>query len=253
MKAYCILQRPRPDNKDLCFTYSHMFLTLSKYVNCSTELETDSTHLFFLDFGPDSNQLDLAIKLKSQGLKTTAMVFDPPGFNYIDWFKENNALDNIVLFDQKFSIEYPEAYISDHFFNQSLFTKQTQFCNNQICTFGRIDQARNLPSGIDRVDVNISSYHELYKKVSNYNGVYVFDSGGDRTWTFTTHYNKAKGVEALMCGRNAYCHDGINTLNYNKYLKSHLLYNNLQDVTFDQCEIFDLNKKVIEELLGVIV
>lgn len=249
MKAYCKLTRARPENKELCFTYTHMYESLSKYINCSESLKSDSTHVLFLDFIPTEADLQDAINCKRQGLKVCVTLFDPPRFGDLDLFKSLDAVDEIILFSKVFQNVYPEAYISDYFFNEEVFLKQTSEYENKLCVFGGLGYGRDLPCPIDKVDIGISSYKDLYSRVMNYNGVFVFDTGHDRNWQNIVHYNKAKAVEALMCGRNSYCQEGIKTLRYNSYLKSHLMYNSLEPVSFSQDDIFRLNKQTIEDFI----
>ena len=126
--------------------------------------------------------------------------------------------------------------------------------HSQVCVFGHLLYSRaNLPTyDAVKVDVGINSYQQLYNKVQLFNGAIIHDQGHwiDKT---EAHYNKAKAVEALLCGVNAYCYPGINTKRYNKFLKDIKEDENgnliIHPIEFDRSEIQKINSLTIEELI----
>ena len=88
-----------------------------------------------------------------------------------------------------------------------------------------------------------------------FNGAIIHDQGhwinGEEC-----HYNKAKAVETLLCGVNAYCYPGINTKRYNKFLKDIKEDHNgdliIHPIEFDRSAIQKINRLTIEELIGEI-
>ena len=283
MKALCHYTKSN-GNKNLCFTKNHMFDVINKHIKCISSCDTpeiwsfdpDITHFLILDVDYEdlAQKMDLLRRLKTQGAKFVLLTFDPPNFWFVDKLAEEGILDKVILFDSQF-VEYfsrhsnIKIYVSDYFFNEDLFEIIPSDTKNhsQVCVFGHLLYSRaNRPTygavkvdggrlANDPVSVGINSYQQLYNKVQLFNGAIIHDLGH---WVDMTeiHYNKAKAVEALMCGVYAYCYPGINTKRYNKFLKDIKEDDNgdliIHPIEFDTSVIQKINTLTIEELIGEI-
>ena len=259
------------DRRELCFSRNHMFDVINKHITCVSNRNTpeiwsfdpEITHFLILDVDYIDliKKIDLLIGLKARGVKFVLLTFDPPNFWFVDKLAEEGILDKLILFDSQF-VEYfsrhnnIKIYVSDYFFNEDLFEIIPSVTKNhsQVCVFGHLLYSRaNLPTyDAVKVDVGINSYQQLYNKVQLFNGAIIHDQGHwiDKT---EAHYNKAKAVEALLCGVNAYCYPGINTKRYNKFLKDIKEDENgnliIHPIEFDRSEIQKINSLTIEELI----
>jgi len=188
--------------------------------------------------------------VKDKGIKVVICVYDPARFPYLDPLID--YFDKIILFDQKFKNRFPiPTYISDYFLNEELFSKPPESYGNKVCYFGHLND-RDLPEGV--VHIKSDSLKALYKNVQNFNGVYVFDIGNDEKGERgKMHHNKAKAIEVLMCGRNVYAMDRIKTKAYDKFILPANEYKNCPPVSFNQQEIFELNRKCIRDFINAMI
>lgn len=256
MLAYCDISYT---GKQMSLDYSvcHLFNPIKELIPCyagrARSIEAGTTHYFILDVGLHLEQNYLFLKdLRKSGIKVVCIFFDPAAFSRVKKYIAAGCIDKCIIFDHKFQSEFGcPTYVSDYFFDEKLFPKVTDKTNNgKVCLFGTfgpnvIQGSRINNYNLDVVDTHISDYRQLYSKIQEYNGVAVFDSGMSEDFKKVVHYNKAKFVEALMCGRNGYCCDGISTKLYEKYKLHYSQIPNPQDIVFDQSEIFDLNRKTL--------
>ena len=255
MKIKCVVGESRA-NRNVCFSYQHMFLPMKKYADCyeSNVIEEGTTHMVFIDVIQNVRILkNIVLDAKSKGIKIIAVTFDPANFEEADRCIEEGLLDMLVLTDMQFKDRFPNTnvYVSDYFLNEDLFSKLETKKDSDVCYFGHLignykrNNEHNLP-----VIVDFNSYEGLYSKVQNFNGCFIYDTGRGEDPNEVIHHNKAKAIEALMCGVNAYCQDGIKTKNYD-----HLLFkeNDLlspKKINFSQEEVFQINENVIKEFLN---
>jgi len=252
MKMYCIVGKSR-ESQNVCYSYNHMYLPLAKYGNCYTgEFQENTTHVLFIDVIQNVGKMRGEInEFKKNGIKIIGVTFDPANFADTDCYIAEKLLDKLFLFDKQFKNRFDfNVCVSDLFLNQDLFPPLYEGEHNGVCYFGHLIKAYertneyNLP-----VIEDFSSYPALYEKVQKYNGVCVYDTGRGEDPNVVVHHNKAKALEALMCGVNAYCQDGIKTINYDKYLKKFDQIPNPVPIDFDREEIFKINEKVVKEFL----
>lgn len=255
MKAFCNILKSNA-SLDLSFAHQHLFGALSKHFTCYTNehhmIDDDTTHYIIMDLGKSvEDNFQRIQQLRKDGIKVILMVFDPISFVRIDDYINSGLLDKIILFDQKFQNRFNlPTYVSDYFFNEELFPIAPVEHNDFVCVFGHLSHERSNEFKLNKIDeTNPGLYSQLYMKVQHYNGVCIYDTGIGEDATTVVHYNKAKAVETLMCGRNAYCTAGINTKNYNQYLKKFTQIPEPLSVDFIQDEIFQINRRVIKELI----
>lgn len=268
MKAYCNVLHSNP-NINLSFAHQHMFAPFKVrepacYTNDDHHFEDDTTHYIIMDLGASvQNNADKILKFRKNGGKVVLMFFDPISFPTADKFVENGMLDLVVVFDAKFKNRFPnvKTIVSDYFFDQELFPISPPTDSKKVCVFGHIAWGRenffgiiNRKLRIDKVDTNVKSYPELYRNVQQYNGVVVFDTGAGEDGKTIVGYNKAKAVETLMTGRNAFCQDNINTKRYNEFLIKPYdsILNVIPPINIDQTKIFEINNLTINELIDEI-
>lgn len=241
---------------ELCYNTVHMHGSLSKVLDCNATSFDDASHALILDV-PNTIEENAQrfIDFRKNGGKVTLMVFDPFRFPRVDRFIEQKMLDMVVLFDQRFQNRFTniKSYVTDYFFNQDVFPTNEVSYKNEACVFGHLLHGRHNKYNLSRVDEYVNSYEELYTNVRMFNGVMVLATGLDETGGSIITHNKAKAVETLMCGRNPYCGEGINTIYYNQYLKKYEDIPNLKEVDFSQEVIFNINKQVLEQLANEIV
>lgn len=244
-------------NRPLSFSHQHLqgvLETFPVFGECTEGEPTNDTDLLiFCDFGMPTAEA-FAHQVKSNGGKVVVITFDPPNFHRVRNLESESLVDLVILFDKKFQDVMPKVFITDYFFNESLFPLAPKEYKDEICIFGHIESiyGRFHPDGVTKIDeVYPRDYPHLYSMVQEYSGVYVFDTGsGDHSkGEGLQHYNKAKGVESLMCGRNAYVQDGIQTLKYDKYLTKSF---SSKPVEFEQEEIFHLNRESIKSVVEAI-
>jgi hypothetical protein len=271
MKALCNYGIANP-NRALCFSRNHMYDVIGKYIECISENDisissilddTEVTHFLILDvdYGALQYKIEDFKRLKSQGIKFILLTFDPANFWFVDTLINENILDKVIIFDKQY-VEYfknhgnIEVYVSDYFFNEDLFNIKPLPKSPSVCVFGHLIHGREvLPTyNSVKVDININSYQDLYSRVQLFNGAIIHDTG---TYNHRIiHHNKAKAVEVLMCGVNAYCYPGINTKRYNQFLKEikedHSGDLILSPVEFDRNVITELNKLTVKELIDEI-
>ncbi len=254
MKAFCNLVYTNT-NRNLCFTQNHMYNVFRKYCECSDkEYPSDMTHYLIMDVDMrlDSQILEI-VNLKKQGAKVILMTFDPANFRRIDVFNHYKMLDKIIVFDEQFKNRFNvKTFVSDYFFNQDVFPINTnKVLSKEVCIFGNMSHGRNNDFNLPRIDLDskIQTYSDLYSEVQNYNGVAVYDTGLNEERNIVVHYNKAKGPETLMTGRNAYCQSGIKTKRYDRFLKKYEDIPNVKEIDFSQEEIWKINELTIRELL----
>lgn len=258
MLAYCdISYTGKPRNLD--YSVCHLFNPIKELMPCyegrGFSIEPGTTHYLILDVGLHLEQNYLFLKqLRKNGIKVVCIFFDPAAFSRVKKYIAAGCIDKCIIFDQKFQSEFGcPTYVSDYFFDEKLFIIADKTNNGKVCLFGTfgpnvIQGSRINNYGLDVVDSNASDYRTLYSNVQKYNGVAVYDSGMSEDFKKVVHYNKAKFVEALMCGRNGYCCDGITTKLYDKYKLSYSSIPTPSDIVFDQKEIHDLNKKTLSLL-----
>jgi len=257
MKVQCIVGKSR-ENQNVCFSYQHMYLPLKRYIDCYDSLETQpgTTHMLFLDVIQNVRLLKgLVLEAKSKGIKIIAVTFDPANFEEADCCISEGLLDLLVLTDKQFENRFNfNVYVSDYYLNKDLFPKLESKKESGVCYFGHLiahygrTNEYNLP-----IIEDFHSYQGLYKSVQEYNGCFVYDTGRGEDPNIVIHHNKAKAVEALMCGVNAYCQNGIKTKNYNHLLKSETQIHNVSPIEFSQEEIFEINEKVITDFIQAIL
>lgn len=253
MKAYCDINAAH-DHKELDYSYQNLFLPISSIFNCyegGNFIDSETTHYFILDVGIYLDNKHLYIKyLRDNGIKVVLFTFDPANFIRVRNYIKNGAIDKVVVFSEKFKDRFPcKTYFTDYFFSQNLFKLVGPENNGKICTYGRIDPD-NRPNiyNVDIIDKNVKSLQEIYENIQKYNGVATYDDGFNETFTEIDHYNKARATETLMCGRIPYCKPGIITKRYNRYLKQYDQIPNPQEITFEQKQIWEINKLTLLEL-----
>jgi len=266
LKACCNVLQTN-SNLNLCFSHVHMYNSINKYIECylgKTILQPDTTHYIIMDLSNSVEEnLDHIIEFKKNGGIVILMVFDPISFPKIDIFIEKEALSKIILFDQKFKDRFPiPTFISDYFFNESIFSKNKTLCQEKkYCIIGHLvhDRQNDFMQLYNSVDLekvdrglyNHKNYSDIYKKIQEFNGLVIFDSGIGEDGIKLEHYNKAKAIEALMCGVNAYCKNSINTKYYNEFIIKPFddMRHTLKQIKFNQEHIWKINKRVINELI----
>lgn len=231
-----------------------MFMPFEKLVPATygDAIPSDTTHYVIFDVRPGLEEImDDLRKLRAAGLKVIIFSFDPANFKRIDFFIAKEAISKVILFDTKFKWRFKiPTYVTDYFFHQPLFPKAPDSYHLQPCVFGSLEHGRDNNECFPKIDEPIpSSYEELYRRAQQFSGVHVWDTGLDENHKQIIHYNKAKSIEALMCGRDAYCHDGINSINYNRYLRHFSEMTAPPRVNFDQERIWDINKRTIFDVI----
>jgi hypothetical protein len=258
MRAFCkTVDEGRATS--LSFSHTHMYESLGKYIDCSLDtLYKDTTHYLILDIdGSLNNQIDFIKRIRNQGVKVILMAFDPAKFGIIDYYIQNEMLDKLILFDNQFKDRFRiPTYISDYFFNEDVFPGDEDYYSggiypNEVCVFGHLLYGRNNDFNLRKIDDDpgVEEYRDLYFKVKTHNGVAVYATGLSEDRSSIVHYNKAKAVETLMCGRNPYCKDGIKTKRYDRFLKKYGDIPNPKEIDFTQEEIFQINDLTIRELV----
>lgn len=239
---------------ELCYNTVHMHGALSNVINCSCSTLQDATHMLLLDVPSTiDNNIESFINFRNGGGKVVLMTFDPYNFKRVDSYIEQGMLDMVVVFDSQFKNRFNiKTYVTDYFFNEKVFPTNNVEYKNQVCIFGHLVYRHN-EHNLPKVDVNVSSYTQLYNNVRMFNGVAVFDNGLNEDGSALVTYNKAKAVETLMCGRNPYCMQGINTTHYNKYLKSYSDVLSPKQVDISQETIFKINRDVLNLLAEQII
>lgn len=252
MRAYVDTTTAHP-NKDLCFSWNHLKGVFEERFECTDQMDTSLTHYLIADVDLSvDTRVDLIKNLRSQGVKVILMVFDPAAFPRIQRYVSLGMLDKVILFDRQFEKRFAiRTYITDYFFKESLFPRKVATQpNDNVCTFGHLVHGRNNNFNLPRVDEGVGSYKELYSKVQGFNGVAVYDTGLSEDRGSIVTYNKAKAVESLMCGVNAFCKSGISTKRYQRFLKRYdEIPNANKQIEFSQEEIFKINQLTIDELV----
>lgn len=253
MKAYVDTTRAH-GNLDLCYSNNHLLGTFSNEFECSNVIDSSTTHYLIADVDVSVNdRVQQILNYKDQGIKIILMVFDPAAFPRVQRFVDAKMLDKVILFDEQFRNRFSvPTYITDYFFNEKLFPIKKTQGDKGICIFGHLQHGRpniyDLPKIDD--DEKIKSYFDLYSKIQGFNGVAVYDTGLSEDRSSIVVYNKAKPVESLMCGVDAYCRDGIKTKRYQRFLKK---FSEIPDYSkkteFSQEEIFKINRLTIDELV----
>ena len=253
MKVQCIVGKSR-ENRDVCFSYQHMYLPLKKYVDCYDNflLHPETTHMIFLDVIQNVRKMKShVLYAKSQGVKIIAVTFDPANFEEADLCIKEGLIDLLVLTDKQFENRFDfNVYISDYYLNKDLFPKIDTKKDSGVCYFGHLiaHYGRTNEYRLPVIE-DFSSFPSLYKSVQEYNGCFVYDTGRGEDPTEVIHHNKAKAIEALMCGVNAYCQDGIKTKNYDRFLKSYNQVKSPAPIEFTQEDIMEINEKVIKDFI----
>lgn len=240
---------PVHKNQKLDFNKVHMDGGLSKVINTTKNIE-EATHILMLDIPMFSNyELELLKTNSLNGKKIVAMTFDPYNFLRLESYINMGIVHAVVVFDKKFSDRFKvPTIVSDYFFNEDVFPTNNIDYSDNVCIFGHLSLNRINNFKLDKVDKGVNSYEELYSKVKQYNGVAVYDTGYNEHGTEVVTYNKAKAVETLMCGRIPYCKSGINTINYNDFIKTYDEILVPSKVHFKQSDIFEINKKVLNDI-----
>ena len=254
MKVQCIIGK-FSENNDLCFNRKHIFSSLSKISNFyEGDFQPNTTHILFIDLVENVlGMKEYVLDMKKSNIKIIVSFFDEARFKITQDCIDLGLIDKLILFDKQYQFRFPNTptYISDYFLNQDLFPIKYKESSSLCCYFGHNTYDRNLPNSIIKI-VDLTKYENLYETVQEFNGVLVFDTGRSECGEKIIHHNKAKAIEALMCGVNAYCQSGINTINYNNYISKYESYKNPISIEFDQKEIFELNKKVIYNFISEI-
>jgi len=260
------------------YSYQHLYGILKKYIEpVGVYHLKDENQLYFnTNISPNITDLDyyfiidniwanysyahkLIESLKKKGTKVVVITYDPPNFKQIDMLIADKLVDLVITFDKRFANRFkPKTYISDYIFNEDFFPidNPTEY-NNSVCIYGNMvpnmgkDNRYKLPI----IDVPCIDYVELYKRIQKYNGIHAFTTGYAEDEKTIVRYNKAKPIEALLCGRNPYCDPGLNYLcdSYNKYLKSSTLIPNPVQIDFDRTEMLQLNKNNIDNFIKEIL
>ena len=244
MKIYCVIGQFSP-NEQLCFSRQHIFASLNKYANCYTgELQEGTTHALFIDVIENVVNMEAQVKeMKEKGVKVISIFYDEPRLKIADYCIKKKLVDKIILFDNQYKNRFDfNVYISDFFVNESLFPTALEAHKLTTCYFGHLLYNRVLPEGCDKI-TDSSNYINFYNTIKEYNGCVVFDTGrGEDSDKVIIHSNKAKAVEALMCGVNAYCQEGIKTKKYDKFLIPFIGGKlDLKPIKFKQEEIREIN------------
>lgn len=260
MKALCSITDFIGGEKS--FALKHMFESICEFFPCyyGDDVQPDTTHFLIFDVNPDVNlKINKLKKLRNSGIKIISFVFDPAKFNTVKNWINFGIIDKVVVFDSKFlnSFGNVETYFSDYFFNVKLFPDSIQekdkIFPSKVCVFGHLYHGRNNNFNCEKVDGSgycETNIRDIYKRVINYNGVAVFDTGLGENNSNIVQYNKAKGVESLMCGVNAYCKDGIKTKRYDSFLKKYDDIPKLVPIEFEQKKIWELNEITLKELVS---
>jgi hypothetical protein len=216
-------------------------------------LHPDCTHYVIFDVRQDVEQLSEALaKLRAAGLKVVLFTFDPANFKRVDIMVEAGALSKVIVFDKQFANRFKApTYVTDYFFNESLFPKAPESYSDSACIFGTLANGRGNPYLLPKVDEPApADYTQLYSRVQQYCGVMVWDTGLDENMKNIVHYNKAKAVETLMCGRTPYCMSGISPKH--RYVKFHKPIEKIlfpEPVDFSQELIWKLNRETLDEVI----
>lgn len=252
MRACCDITAAN-GNRELDYSYQNLFLPLSEIFNCyedGVDTFNDTTHYFILDVGMHlESKINHIKNIRNLGLKVVIFTFDPANFSRVRRYIDIGAIDKAIVFSKKFEDRFScKTYFTDYFFSQDMFEYSDRDNNGKVCTYGRIDINRPNDFNLDVVDIGVKSIREIYKNIQKYNGVATHDDGWNESWTEIDHYNKARATETLMCGRIPYCKPGIITKRYNKFLKNYDQIPTPQEITFDQQQIWDINKLTLLEL-----
>jgi len=231
-------------NPAKCFTTQHMLLPLLPSFERVDRLE-DAEKLVFLDFGHTNynHKADLCQKAKHLQLKVIVTTFDPANFQGITLLESSKLVDHVIVFDKKYLPSFRHCSFSDYWLNANLFPPEAPVSKDRVCVFGNLENGRVLPPNIDKIDVDRPDLVDLYKRVQQYYGVLVFDSG--RLEGQIIHHNKAKALEALMCGRNAYCKAAIKSPTYSQFYLPFDEFNATRDINIPLNEIKKLNSHTI--------
>lgn len=253
MKVQCIIGK-FSENPELCFSRQHMFIPL--FVTgefYEGELQQDTTHILFIDMVENVLLLkDYILSVKASGIKVVAAFFDEARFKTADICINNNLIDKLILFDKQYKNRFSiDTYISDYFLNEYIFPKKSDEITNNVCYFGHNQYDRILPHNITKL-IDNTTYTNLYKKVQLFNGVIIYDTGKSECGNKVIHHNKAKALEALMCGVNSYSQEGIKTINYDNFLTKFDKSQDIVPISFTQEDIMILNRKVIAEFINQI-
>jgi hypothetical protein len=221
-----VIYTPKIEPTDFAQSYTdlNVYGSLVKHVpirklNSPFIIPDDANILLLLDFLPYS---DVAVntfkKWKDRGVKIVVAVYDPLRFVHVGMLAP--LIDKLILFDQKWQNKFPDVktYVSDYPVNEDLI-QPTEQTKQGVCYFGHLEESRrDLPEGVEHIKTPPGA--TLYSKIQEYRGAIVFDHGLSEGGYNSPldHYNKAKAVEVLMCGRQAYCMAGIKTKAYDDFL-----------------------------------
>lgn len=215
----------------------HMYDELVKYF---TPSQMNVELAIVLDFDNDVH----FNTIQSMNCKKAVIVFDEFKFKTVDRYID--MFDTVIVTDQQYQNRFGnKTFVSDYFINSDVFKNlHDQPIFDKKCYMGHLLFDRNLHN-IDHIST--PTLEQLYVEISKYKGVLIYDTGRAENGIDIIHHNKAKAIEALMCGRNAYCQSGIQTLNYQHLL---LNFNDNVALNIDRREVIDINQKVVTKLVN---
>jgi len=255
----------------LCSSYSfnHIFGILSRCFNEVFWLFRGQTinefmqgninvdyYIIIDNIGENGRFVDVVTRMKKNGTKIVVVTYDPPNFKDIDVFDSKELLNAVITFDKKFDKRFKcTQFIFDYMFDPKFIptTVKTEY-SNSVCIYGTIDgEGRGNRYNLTKIDDLGTDYNTLYNRIQDYNGCHVFTPGLSEDGRTLIHYNKAKPIEILLCGRNPYCEEGLDYLSYNKYLKTADMIPNPVPVDFDRNEILSINESNVSLLKECII
>jgi hypothetical protein len=216
----------------------------------SGDINTDY-YVIVDNIGESRHIVSSIAKMKKKGIKIVVVTYDPPSFKDVDFFDALELVDLVITFDRKFSNRFKcKQYVCDYVFNPEYVPQSVKAdYSNRVCIYGTVTGVgRNNRFNLPKIDDYSTDYQALYRKIQDYNGVHVLTPGLDEDSKELIHYNKAKPIEVLLCGRNPYCEDGLDYIDYNKYLKTSDMIACPVPVDFDREDIVKINEKNVREL-----
>ena len=233
-----------------CFTTQHMLTPLKDSFDLVDNVY-DCDKVVFLDFGHVDHEIkkNICIQAKSLNKEVIITTFDPANFSYIKHLEEESLFSRVVVFDQQFSTYFANSIVSDYWLNDTLFPKEF-VDKNGVCTFGHLECGRTLPPQVTKVDSDKIDLVSLYNKVSRFSGVVVFDSGVCNGSII--HHNKAKSLEALLCGCIPFCKEGISSPVFGRFFKKFEEYTKPIRPFSEIEEVSSLNKVTIDNFIKLI-
>lgn len=239
--------------------YHHTFLSLSEKNSFlfyeGGPLQDKTTHVLILNIPSQIFPIIPYLqKLKNHGIKIIIMIADEFLFLDLEILLQLGLIDKILIPDKKYSKAFYRhgniVEICDYIANENMFPKNIiPIHNNKKCYYGHLLYDRKFSNHVDYISQNLS-YKNLFDTITQYKGVLIFDTNGSAYSNDIVHNNKAKALEALMCGRQAYCQSGVSSLTYEHLLNK---FENEDEIKLDIKEIRDINNKNIEDFANKVI